>query len=426
MIAPESVPIGAEGGVGDCEVAVVGAGPAGLAAATELARQGVDVLLLERNVEAGGIPRHCGHPPFGMREFGRVLRGPEYARRLVARAREAGVRVLAPASVLALFPGGELAVTSDAGAGRLRARAVLLATGVRETTRAGRLIGGTKPAGVMNTGALQGLVYLAGQVPFRRPVILGSELVSYSALLTCRHAGIRPVAMVEPGPRPLAWRWSPLLPRVLGIPCHFDTRVEAVVGTQRVEAVVLHRAGRTWHQEADGLIVSGGFTPEASLLESSHLAVDPATGGPVVDAFGRCSDPAYFAAGNLLRPVETAGWSWEEGRAVARAMLQALRGGLPDPAAAIDLLAQGEALRYLMPQRLSSASDAGLQALQLRVRRPVSGTLSLQDAGRVLWQRRLAALPERRIVVPLEVLRRAADAAGSPRVLHVCVDEPSA
>jgi hypothetical protein len=146
----------------------------------------------------------------------------------------------------------------------------------------------------------------------------------------------------------------------------------------------------------------------------------------VVDAFGRCSDPAYFAAGNLLRPVETAGWSWEEGRAVARAMLQALRGGLPDPAAAIDLLAQGEALRYLMPQRLSSASDAGLQALQLRVRRPVSGTLSLQDAGRVLWQRRLAALPERRIVVPLEVLRRAADAAGSPRVLHVCVDEPSA
>jgi NADPH-dependent 2,4-dienoyl-CoA reductase/sulfur reductase-like enzyme len=276
MIAPESVPIGAEGGVGDCEVAVVGAGPAGLAAATELARQGVDVLLLERNVEAGGIPRHCGHPPFGMREFGRVLRGPEYARRLVARAREAGVRVLAPASVVALLPGGELAVTSDAGAGRLRARAVLLATGVRETTRASRLIGGTKPAGVMNTGALQGLVYLAGQVPFRRPVILGSELVSYSALLTCRHAGIRPVAMVEPGPRPLAWRWSPLLPRVLGIPCHFDTRVEAVVGTQRVEAVVLHRAGRTWHQEADGLILSGGFTPEASLLESSHLAVDPA------------------------------------------------------------------------------------------------------------------------------------------------------
>jgi hypothetical protein len=303
---------------------------------------------------------------------------------------------------------------------------VLLATGVRETTRAGRLIGGTKPAGVMNTGALQGLVYLAGQVPFRRPVILGSELVSYSALLTCRHAGIRPVAMVEPGPRPLAWRWSPLLPRVLGIPCHFDTRVEAVVGTDRVEAVLLHRAGRTWHQEADGLVVSGGFTPEASLLESSHLAVDPATGGPVVDAFGRCSDPAYFAAGNLLRPVETAGWSWDEGRAVARAMLQALRCGLPDPAAAIDLLAHGEALRYLMPQRLSPASETGLQALQLRVRHAVSGRLSLQDEGRVLWQRRLAALPERRIVVPLEVLRRAAGEAGSPRLLRICLDESPA
>ena len=192
---------------GDCEVAVVGGGPAGLAAATELARQGVDVLVLERNAEPGGIPRHCGHPPFGMREFGRVLRGPEYARRLARRAREAGVRILAPASVLALLPGGKLAITSDAGFGRLSARIVLLATGVRETTRAGRLIGGTKPAGVMNTGALQGLVYLAGQTPFRRPLILGSELVSYSALLTCRHAGIRPVAM----PASLvAWRWASL------------------------------------------------------------------------------------------------------------------------------------------------------------------------------------------------------------------------
>ena len=33
--------------------------------------------------------------------------------------------------------------------------------------------------------------------PFERPVIIGSELVSFSALLTCRHLGIRPVAMIE-------------------------------------------------------------------------------------------------------------------------------------------------------------------------------------------------------------------------------------
>ena len=409
----------------DCEVAIVGGGPAGLSAATELAQQGLDVLVLERHAEAGGIPRHCGHPPFGMREFGRVLRGPEYAKRLVARAEAAGVRFLRPASVVALRPGGALVITTEAGLTHLSARAVLLATGVRETTRAGRLIGGTKPAGVLNTGALQALVYLAGQAPFRRPVILGSELVSFSALLTCRHAGIRPAAMVEPGPRPLAWRASPLLPRLLGVPCHFGTQVEAVSGRERVEGVVLRTGDRLWELPADGLIVSGGFIPEASLIEASHLAVDAGTGGPVVDAFGRCSDPAYFAAGNLLRPVETAGWSWAEGKAVAGSIVQALRSGLPDPSDAVDLVAEGAALRYLMPQRLTPASTAGFQALQLRVARPVAGTLSLRHDGLELWRQRLRALPERRVVVPLDVLRRAARTAGSPARLTVRLEEPA-
>src|SRR3546814_11836007 len=63
---------------------------------------------------------------------------------------------------------------------------LLLATGVRETSRAARLIGGARPLGVVTTGALQSLVYLAGRRPFERPVILGTELVSFSALLTCR------------------------------------------------------------------------------------------------------------------------------------------------------------------------------------------------------------------------------------------------
>lgn len=423
MTRPEPGPASGGQAVPACEVAVVGGGPAGLSAATELARRGIDVLVLERNAEAGGIPRHCGHPPFGMREFGRVLCGPEYARRLVSRAEDVGVRFLRPASVVALRPGGELVITRDTGLTRVQARAVLLATGVRETTRAGRLIGGTKPAGVLNTGALQGLVYLAGQVPFRRPVVLGSELVSFSALLTCRHAGIRPAAMVEPGPRPLAWRASTLLPFVLGVPCHFGTHVEAISGSERVQGVVLRQGDRTWEVEADGLIVSGGFVPEASLIEASHLAMDSDTGGPVVDAFGRCSDPAYFAAGNLLRPVETAGWSWAEGRAVAQSIALALRTGLPDPSEAVELAAEGAALRYLMPQRLTPASTTGLQALQLRVARPVAGTLSLRHDGRELWRRRLRALPERRVVVPLDILRRAARAAGSPSQLTVHLDE---
>jgi flavin-dependent dehydrogenase len=77
----------------EAEVIVIGGGPAGLGAATELARTGRHVLVLEREAEAGGIPRHCGHYPFGMREFHRVLRGPDYAAQLVKTARAAGVTI---------------------------------------------------------------------------------------------------------------------------------------------------------------------------------------------------------------------------------------------------------------------------------------------------------------------------------------------
>jgi len=387
-----------------CDVAVVGSGPAGLGAATALAATGLHVVVLEREAELGGIPRHCGHPPFGMQEFRRVLIGPTYARRLVERARAAGVVLRAPATVTALQPGGGLELTTPAGPATLEAQAVLLATGVRETTRAERLIGGTKPAGVMNTGALQGLVYLARQVPFRRPVVLGTEFVAYSALFTCRHAGIRPVAMVEPGPRPVAWQLSRGLPWLLRIPQYFATEVEAVLGEERVTGVVLRRGGRRWTVAADGLLVTGGFRPEATLVRGAHLQLDRRTGGPAIDSFGRTSDPAFFAAGNLLRPVETAGWSWAEGVAVARSIGRALDGTLPAPEPALELELAGEAIKYALPQRLHPGDIDKGQMLQVRVARPVRGRLALRRGGQEVWSRRLKALPERRITVPLDGL----------------------
>ncbi|MDX5349215.1 MAG: FAD-dependent oxidoreductase, partial [Paracoccaceae bacterium] len=216
------------------EIIVVGAGPAGLSAAAALARAGRRVTVLEREAEAGGIPRHCGHSPYGLREFRRLMSGPAYAARLRDTALAAGATIRTGTTVTALLPGGRVEVTDEAGPATLSAKAVLLAMGVRETSRAARLIGGEKPGGVINTAALQGLVYLNRQRPFRRPVILGTELVSFSALLTCRHAGIRPVAMVEPGSRITAWGASRWLPRVLGVPLRLQTEIARIRGRTRV------------------------------------------------------------------------------------------------------------------------------------------------------------------------------------------------
>src|SRR6218665_1222585 len=161
------------------DAVVVGSGPAGIAAAVALRRQELRrVLLLEREDSAGGAPRHCRHPPFGMREFGRVCTGPAYPRRLLDLARQAGVDLHLRPTVLALLPDAVLDIVSPAGRDRLQARRVILATGVRETPRSARLVSGDRPLGVINTGALQAFVYLQGLVPFRRPVIVGTELVA--------------------------------------------------------------------------------------------------------------------------------------------------------------------------------------------------------------------------------------------------------
>ncbi len=390
------------------DVVIVGAGPAGLAAATWLRRQGAgSVLVLDREPQAGGIPRHCGHFPYGLREFRRLMRGPDYAARLLSEARAAGAEIRTGCTVLALHPGPRLTVTSDRGVADITAARVLLATGVRETPRAARAIGGTKPGGVLSTGALQGLVHLEGLRPFRRPVILGSELVAFSAILTCRHLGIRPAAMIEPGPRTVA-RWpAGLFPRLLGIPLHLSTELVSIEGDETVTGVVLRgRGGTERHLAADGVIVSGGFRPEAALVRASHLALDPGTGGPQVDEFGRCSDPAFFAAGNLLRPVETAGVCWAEGRAVARAILHSLRSAPGDAAGAATVSIAGPALKYALPQRIAaSGAPAALPALQIRLTRPARGRLTLSQGGTVLASRSIDGLPERRISLPLPRLR---------------------
>lgn len=381
------------------DVIIVGAGPSGLAAATVLAPL-ARVLVLDREPAAGGIPRHCGHYPFGMREFRRLMKGPDYARALVVRARQAGTTIATGVNAVALNPGPRVSVTSDEGVAEIGARLVLIATGVRETSRAQRLIGGEKPGGVLSTGALQGIVYLEGRRPFRRPIILGTELVSFSAIMTCLHAGIRPVAMVEPNPRITA-RWpAALYPRLQRIPLHLSTRLMRIEGRERVERVMLDGPGGERAIETDGVIVSGCFRPEATLLQDTHLERDPATGGPVVDSDGRCSDPSFFATGNLLRPVETAGWSWAEGVAVGRAMQAALEGAPPrNPRYVVRL--QGDALDWVMPQRVSVQPSPAFDRFQLRVRRPVAGHVSLRVEGVEYASRWIDSRPERRITLPL-------------------------
>lgn len=387
------------------DVAIIGSGPAGLAAAVMLRRRGLrKVVVLEREAEAGGVPRHCAHPPYGFLEFGRIMTGPAYAKRLVRLAQAEGAEIRTLATVIAVRPEGVLDVMMPSGRQSLTARRVLIATGIRETPRSARLLSGDRPIGVINTGALQAALHLQHLVPFHRPLIVGTELVSLSAIATCRTHGIRPVAVIEGNARPTA-RWPlTVLPKLLGIPLHLKTEVSAIHGLGRVEGVTVAGPNGSNPRDiaCDGVLLTGQFVPEASLIRASHLVLDPASQGPAIDQFGRCSDPCFFAAGNILRAVETAGWSFREGKRIAGFIADDLAGQLPPPAPTTAIRA-GQGIKLVVPQRLSETGPRRPRGcLQLRVAAAVRGRLRLRAGDQILWEQPVAALPERRLLIPLD------------------------
>jgi NADPH-dependent 2,4-dienoyl-CoA reductase/sulfur reductase-like enzyme len=381
---------------------IVGGGPAGLSCARVLRERGVkDIVVLEREQEAGGVPRHCHHPGFGFSQFYWPYTGPAYAQRLRRDAN--GVDLRTTATVVALHPGGEIEIaTPKNGLETIHGRTVLLATGIREAPRAARLVSGDRPPwGVLTTGALQQLLHMTGILPCRRPVIVGSEWVSFSALYTLRRAGIKPAAMIEeedritaPGPGAMIAR------RAFGVPVLTGTRLIAIHGDAVVEAVEIECNGQRRRIACDAVIMTGRFVPEAALLHASHLEMDEGSGGPIIDQHWRCSDPAYFAAGNVLRPIETSGVVGREGEAAGRAMAAALAGRLDAPTRRVPVTVSPP-LRYVTPQIIAIPGDRPNDLLfRGRVNQPTRGTLRLLRNGDEVWRRTIHALPEQRIQLP--------------------------
>jgi thioredoxin reductase len=303
-------------------VVVIGGGPAGLAAATRIAGTH-DVLVVEREARAGGVPRHCDHTGFGIRDLRRVLRGPAYAEAWRDRAIKAGVEIIESAMVTDWVGGRAVAVTSPGGRFEISADAVVLATGARERPRPARLIPGDRAQGVMTTGQLQQLVHLHGRSIGERAVVIGGELVSWSAVMTLREAGCRTVAMVTPYQKAEAYSLFRLAGRAaLRVPVRTRSRVVEIRGRGRVGEIVLEHLDTAARDivECDTVVMTGDWVPDYELARSGGLEIDLSTKGPVVDAGLRTSEPGVCAVGNLLHPVDTADIAALDGEHVAGAV----------------------------------------------------------------------------------------------------------
>lgn len=322
------------------DVLIVGAGPAGLATAIELKKLGIkDVIVVDREPEAGGMPRMCHHLGYGRGDLYRLYSGPRYARYYRELADKFGVEILTSTTITAwstLTPSGPqgkkgLFFTSPRGLGEIEARVVLLATGVRERPRAARMIPGTRPQGVFTTGSLQRFVYQEHLPVGKRAVIVGAELVSLSALRTLQQAGVQCAMMATELPQhqiyfpylPLKWVLADILTRT---PIVTNTRITNIFGQKHVEGIELtHANGQTETVACDTVVFTGGWIPEHEMARCGGLIIDSGTRGPQVDADFRSSEHGVFVAGNLLRGAATADYCALEGRRVARSIARYLK-----------------------------------------------------------------------------------------------------
>ena len=319
-------------------VLVVGAGPAGLSAAHELAVRGVGpVVVVDREVAPGGVPRHCDHTGFGFQDLHRSMNGPSYARHLAARATGVGVILRLSTTVAGVTPHGTATLVGPSGLEEVRPGVVLLTTGARERPRAARLVPGDRPAGVFTTGQLQQWV-LADLPVGRRAVVVGAEHVAYSAVLTLRHAGVTTVAMVTDLPRHQTVGAFAMAVRIgLRVPLRTSSRIGALHGHGRLEAVDVMNleTGSVDRIDADTVVFTGDWVPDYELARRMEVATDPTTGALRTDGWGRTSRPGVLAAGNLVHPGETAGVAAMGGRAAGRRLAENLTLGLRPTAAGV-------------------------------------------------------------------------------------------
>lgn len=347
------------------QLVVLGAGPAGLAAALAASREGLtDIVLIDRDFELGGILQQCVHDGFGSVHFGEVLTGPQYAQRFIDEIGRSNVEVMLNTMVLEL--GGDRLVTAvnpTDGVVELRPEAVVLAMGCRERSRHQVLIPGYRPAGVITAGAAQRDINIEGVMPGRKLVILGSGDIGLimARRFTLEGAAVEGVYEIMDHPGGLTRNVVQCL-NDFQIPLHLSHTVSFVHGRKRVEGVTVARVDERLRAmkdterfvPCDTLSLSVGLIPENELSKHAGVELDPVTAGPIVDERMETSVDGIFACGNVVNVFDLVDYVTRSaevaGRGAAEHVLS--RGRRAAPLKVVP----GRNVRYVVPQLVRDPS----------------------------------------------------------------------
>ena len=344
------------------DLVVIGGGPAGLAAAYEAYNNGVEkVLIIERDMELGGILNQCIHNGFGLHTFKEELTGPEYAQRFINMIKETNIEVMLNAMVLDIEKNKTVhVINSEDGYMEIQAKAIILSMGCRERTRGAINIPGDRPSGIFNAGAAQRYINIEGYMPGKEVVILGSGDIGLIMARRMSLEGAKVKAVVELMP------YSNGLNRNIvqclddyDIPLYLSHTVIDVKGKERLEKVVIAKVdekrkpikGTEIEFDCDTLLLSVGLIPENELSNKVGIIGDKRTNGLIVNESMETSIEGIFACGNVVHVHDLVDFVTEEAKQAGYSAAKYIKDTLVR-GEDINII-NGKNINYTVPQKVS-------------------------------------------------------------------------
>lgn len=362
------------------DTVILGGGPAGLAAAVEAKKNGVeDILILERDRELGGILNQCIHNGFGLHTFNEQLTGPEYAERYINMVEDLNIPYKLDTMVLDLEDNGDIktihAINEEDGYSKIDAKSIVLTMGCRERTAGAIGIPGYRPSGVFTAGTAQRYINMEGYMAGKKAVILGSGDIGLimARRLTLEGAEVEAVCEIMPYSNGLTRNIVQCLDDY-NIPLKLSHTITSIHGKDRVEGVTIQEVneklqpipGTEEYIECDTLLLSVGLIPENEISRQAGVEIDRRTNGPVVSELRETSIPGVFAAGNVVQVHDLVDFVSQEAALAGQGVAKYVKGEISNKS---DLITNTDSnISYVVPQNVSLDNIDKDMTFFLRVR----------------------------------------------------------
>ena len=344
------------------DVAIIGGGPAGMAAALSARKAGASVVILERDVRLGGILNQCIHQGFGLHYFGEEMTGPEYADRFRKMVEKEDITVLLESMVLSLGKDKSVTVLSPTqGLCKIQARAIVLAMGCRERTAGAIALAGSRPAGIYTAGMAQKICNIDGYLVGKEVVILGSGDIGLimARRMTTEGAKVKLVLELMPYSSGLKRNIVQCLDDY-GIPIKYSHTVTRVEGSPALTGIYYAPVGedrkpvleKEEFVPCDTLLLSVGLIPENDLLSGLDVEMSRITQGAVVDENRMTSIEGIFSCGNVLHVHDLVDNVSEEAEIAGKAAAEYAKNIVRANIEYVSISAT-DGVRYALPQRVS-------------------------------------------------------------------------